>query len=87
MEVQEVREWVSNRNEEAIFWDYLDECIIGMSFEGKVIYSIPLMVDHFMQEGMDEEEAMEHISYNILGAYVGTFTPIHIYPLEDMEVQ
>jgi hypothetical protein len=28
---------------------------------------------------MSEEDAMEYIDYNVLGAYVGDMTPIYIY--------
>jgi hypothetical protein len=28
---------------------------------------------------MSEEDAYEWVGYNILGVYVGEFTPIHIY--------
>jgi hypothetical protein len=32
-------------------------------------------------EGMSEEDAMEHFSYNVSGAYVGEKTPIWCYDL------
>lgn len=42
-----------------------DSAIIGVSFDGNVIYDFNLMVKHLMDEdGMTEEEAIEFIDYN-----------------------
>lgn len=79
LEAQEIRKWVSELNEEAILWDGLDECIIGVSTDGKAVYDIQKMIAHFQTEGMSREEAEEWVDYNILYAYVGELTPIHIY--------
>jgi len=38
------------------------------------------------QDGMTEEEAIEFIDFNIVGAYVGESTPIIMWPiLEDLD--
>lgn len=51
-----------------------------------LIYNGDLIVTILMHEsGLSEEEAMEYISFNIEGAYVGKDTPIIVWPC-DMEV-
>lgn len=50
-----------------------------------LIYNGDVIVTILMHEsGLSEEEAMEYISYNIEGAYVGKDTPIIVWPC-DME--
>lgn len=46
-----------------------------------LIYNGDIIVTILMHEsGLSEEEAMEYISYNIEGAYVGKNTPIIVWP-------
>ena len=51
---------------------------LGMrcSSEPVVVYDYDLLVDCFVQGGMDHEDAEEWVQFNILGAYVGERTPI-----------
>ncbi len=82
MEVQDIRERITEYNPEAILWDGLDSCIIGMSTDGRAIYSLDSLVEYFqIYEEMSEEDAVEYVDYNIVGAYVGEFTPIHMHTL------
>ena len=72
--------------------DGFDSALIGLSTvwqrteEGAeridtLIYNGDLIVTILMhQSGLSEEEAMEYISYNIEGAYVGKNTPIIVWP-------
>jgi hypothetical protein len=46
------------------------------------IYSGPVLLQLFQEQGMTLEEAHEHISYNVEGGYVGTDTPIIMWPPE-----
>lgn len=80
MEAVDIREQISEYNPEAILWDGLDSCIIGMSTDGRAIYSLDSLLNHFqIHEDMSEQDAREHIDYNIVGAYVGEYTPIHMH--------
>ena len=82
MAAADVREFIAQLNPEAILWDGLDSCLIGISAEGRAIYSIEELILHFqVEEQMSEQDAAEHVDYNILGAYVGEYTPIHMYSL------
>lgn len=76
------REQIAEDNQEAILWDDCDDAIIGITPEGKAVYSIEKLWKIFISEGMTEEEAIEWVDYNILGAYVGEYTPIHVYTHE-----
>lgn len=73
------REWIAENNAEAILWDGCDDALIGITPNGEAVCSIEKLWDVFIAQGMTEEEAVEWVDYNILGAYVGDFTPIHVY--------
>ena len=65
--------------------DY-SSAVIGVTNDGNVVYSYPLMVESLVKEdGMTEEEAMEFIDYNTIRAlpYMGDLHPIVFHPLEE----
>lgn len=63
--------------EEIIRADGLDEAIMGIEqFTMCLIYSKSKVIDILVREGMTEQDALEHFSYNIQGAYIGDRTPI-----------
>ena len=47
------------------------------------IYDYDLLVECVMRDGCTEEEAHEHIAYNIEGAWVGEYTPGILHSLID----
>ncbi len=61
-------------------WTGCDEAIVGLGHrcgcESVVVYDYDKLVDVFIQQGMEEEESIEWIDYNILGAWIGEDTPI-----------
>ncbi len=61
-------------------WTGCDEAIVGLGHrcgcESVVVYDYDKLVDVFIQQGMDEEESIEWIDFNILGAWIGEDTPI-----------
>jgi len=76
---EEVLEKVRDINPEAILWDGFNDCIIGLSHQGVVVYDQNLMVEKFMSENnTDVEEAVEYLEYNVFSTYVGEHTPIHV---------
>lgn len=79
MENSNIRDWISEHNDEAILWDGLDNAIIGISDGGKVIYDIDKIISELCSQGMRHEEAIEWFDFNISSSYVGEYTPIHIY--------
>lgn len=73
-----IREHIAEVNPDAVLWDGLDEALVGVSDCGKAVYDIYKMELIFARD-MSFEDASEHVSYNILEAYVGEFTPIHVW--------
>ena len=57
-----------------------DDAIIGVAEDFnspiRLIYSVKKYIDILISESMTEEDALEHFSYNVEGAYLGPKTPI-----------
>lgn len=69
-----IRERIAEAHGDEIkFFDGLDSAIIGvttgMQARDLVVYSRAKIVEHFIAEGMTEEEAEEWVSFNVEGAY------------------
>ena len=65
-----------------------DDALIGVSYDGRAIYSFDKMVEWLCKkDGIDEEEAIEWIEYNTIRAipYAGEKAPIVMYDLPVME--
>jgi hypothetical protein len=67
-----------------------DKAIVGIAsvWQGNqrvetLIYSGQKLMEIFMDEGMTDEEAIEWISFNIEGAYVGLSTPIIMWEYDE----
>jgi len=60
--------------------DGFDKAIIGIEmYSQRVIYDKYLMCEVLMEEDeMSEEDAIDFLSYNVWGAYVGEHTPIYV---------
>jgi hypothetical protein len=71
-------------NEEPIRLDGLDECIIGTDVRGYLIYDYSKLLNHFVKEGMAENDAMEWVDYNIMGIQPQNF--IILFDDYDVEV-
>lgn len=57
--------------------DGFDNAVIGLDEQsGRLVYSISKCIAILKKDGMTEEDALEHFSYNVSGAYVGEQTPI-----------
>ena len=81
-----IREELAEHNEKAVFWDpdYLDQAIIGISTEGRVIYDYNKLADIFVtEEGMTLEDAYEHLGYNLEGMvpYIKEYPPVQVHIL------
>ena len=80
-------------NEELLKLDGFDTAIIGvcMTWHGnmmveRIIYDGIAITKALTDGGMSEEEAQEHIDFNIVGAYVGDATPIVMWPATAEEI-
>jgi hypothetical protein len=77
------REEIEEINPEALLCDGFDEAIIGMAerinLSHVVAYDVDKMLEIMVErDGMTYEEAMEYFDYNILGAWIGEYTPVYI---------
>jgi hypothetical protein len=67
---------------DSLLADGYDSAIIGVAGghdSGRVVYSIPKMIEISMEGGMTYDESVEWLEFNTLGAYVGEYTPIYTY--------
>tara|TARA_B110000305_G_C19417431_1_gene628810 strand:- start:49 stop:300 length:252 start_codon:yes stop_codon:yes gene_type:complete len=76
--IKELKSSIAEHNPEALFADGHDHAIMGYSTDGRVIYSVDLIVEGLMKD-MSHEEAVEYFGFNIECAYVGEYTPIYMY--------
>tara|TARA_Y100001938_G_C8059588_1_gene416394 strand:+ start:1085 stop:1342 length:258 start_codon:yes stop_codon:yes gene_type:complete len=70
-------------NPEAMLADGFDDAILGMCVqfgsEPVVAYDFNKCVEIVMErDGMEREEAIDFINFNVVGAYVGLSTPVFI---------
>jgi hypothetical protein len=73
-------ERLTEENPNAILWENLNDAIIGISDDQRAVYDIDKMAVCLQTNNKwTEDDAYEWLDYNILGVYVGEFTPIHIY--------
>jgi hypothetical protein len=57
-----------------------DEASIGVSTDGRLVYSVEKMIEILMRDGdMSVDDATEWLEYNTFNAYVGEMTPIWVY--------
>lgn len=63
---------------DALFADGFDDCIIGFTDDGVVVYDRVGIIETLVAGGMDLDEAEEYFCFNISGAYVGPKTPIFV---------
>jgi len=63
-------------DEEILIADGFNAAVIGIDENSmRVVYSVSKCIAILMED-MPEEDALEHFSYNVSGAYVGEKTPI-----------
>jgi hypothetical protein len=76
---EEIRDELSEMNDEALVWDGFDEALIGYGqrcgLEAVAIYDYEKMIEILMKD-MTVDEAREYFEYNIAGAFIGEYTPI-----------
>ena len=60
--------------------DGFDAAVIGLEEKsGRLIYSARKIIQILIEEGLSEEDALDHYYYNVEGAYVGDLTPIYCF--------
>ena len=63
--------------EECLTADGFDEALVGFTCGSNMVavYDIQKMIEILVADGMTAEDAVEHLDYNVIGAYVGDKTP------------
>lgn len=66
-------------DEEFLKADGFDDAIVGVEvYTNRLVYSAQKAISILIEEGMIEEDAIEHLYYNVIGSYVGPQTPLWI---------
>ena len=77
--------------EGTVFYDEFDPAFVGFGWQFNVgpvaVYNQDLVMEILMEDGMSEEDALEHFSFNVIGSYVGERTPIFLTNVNDGAVQ
>lgn len=87
-----VRRWIDENEVTTLFADGLDDAVIGItrdisSGEYRVVYDTHRVIQVLVNDqGMDYDDAVEHLECRIVAAYVGPRTPVWSFlPEEDEE--
>lgn len=85
---EQIREWISEYNEGALLADGFDSAIIGLAERcGQpmlVVYDFDKCVRILEErDGMDRDDAIEFMEFNVVGAWVGDGTPLFLHRKEE----
>lgn len=73
---------------DTLYADGLEEAFIGLGAQftrSLAVYSTRKVLELLVRQGLTPEEAQEHFDFNIVGAYVGEFTPVFLDDTQDDE--
>jgi len=81
--VNQIREWLSGWNGEALLADGFEDAIVGICERfgavPVVAYDRDKCIEILMdRDGMEDEEAVEYFEFNVAGSYVGDGTPVFL---------
>lgn len=63
MKIEDIKE----NYPDALLADGFDECIVGVTIEGQVVYDVNKMIEQMMsQDGMDQDIAQEYFYFNYI---------------------
>jgi len=83
----ELEEILEELNPGALYMDGFDGAIVGYgqiaTGEPLAVYDEDMIIEILVNEGLSEEEALDHYGFNIQGAYVGPGTPIILKRLHE----
>jgi len=69
-------------HDQALFADGFDEAFLGMGRQFNktiAVYDYDRCLDILIErDGMSTLEAIEHMEFNVIGAWVGEFTPVFL---------
>lgn len=77
-------EWLGQFEPEALTMSEHENALVGVCLQfgrpGVALYDYPKVLANLMAEGMSYEEAVEFFDFNIIGAWVGEYTPAFVVP-------
>jgi len=81
------KEKIAHENPDALLLDGFEDALVGVGYQpcsnAIALYSYSKCVDVLVtRDGMDKEDAIEYIEFNVRGAYVGENGPILIEILD-----
>ena len=53
--------------EDCLKLDGLNDAIVGVTSQGYLVYDYEIIIEVFMKQGMENDEAIEFFDYNVLG--------------------
>lgn len=84
---EQINEYLIEMDEETLLADGFEDALLGfaqrMNEPLLAVYSYSKMVDVLIErDEMTYEEATEYIDFNVVGAWVGEYTPMIVRELE-----
>lgn len=66
--------------EECLTADGFDAALVGCTYGANVVavYDIQRMIEVLVNEGMEHDDAVEFLEYNVVSAYLGDKTPLYV---------
>jgi hypothetical protein len=78
----DLMEDLAEENPEALRADGFEDCVLGYTCNHHhpvvAVYDLGKCIRRLMDDGLSEEEAVEYLSFNTLGAYVGPHGPLFV---------
>ena len=83
-ELEEEQEYYNGYLGDVLIYPELQEALLGIMMDYNVdipiaVYSYEKSIGVFMKHGLSLEEALEHLDFNYVGAYLGEDTPRFVY--------
>jgi len=79
MKTKDKLDYIKEKNPKALVADGFDKAIIGIvdriGMGEVVLYETNKCIAILIAKGMSEEEAIDYFYYNVMGSYVGEYTP------------
>jgi len=94
---ENLREWILERNENAMLADGFEDAIIGMAHVWRpdppgqkramvVVYDADKCIDILMErDGMTEDGAIEYFDFNVIGGYSSANQPVYFWRYDKEE--
>lgn len=82
-----IKELIAEANPEAMLADGFDDALVGHTdgIDIIAVYDRDKCIN-ILNQDMPLEEASDYFYYNVIGAYVGEYTPIFIKVINDEEL-